>query len=106
MKAGCGTQSFRPDLQCSWQILLHHDDRMMRVMDGLMEGLTGGRLGLPSAVLVSWACALHMIHERLPQLATNTVERLDGEHNVGGCLTELHSVADGLDRQGGSTGWS
>ena len=43
---------------------------------------------------------LHIIHERLPQLASNTVERFDGEHDDGGCLTELRSAADGLDRQG------
>ena len=97
-----------PDLQCSWQILLQcagprchhllrtlpprqsaeyaqcHDDGMMRVMDGLMEGLTGtgeekteahqlaslpmrlGGLGLrsavrmaPAAFFASWAHALH-----------------------------------------------
>ena len=97
----------------------------MRVMDGLMEGLTGtgekkvvahqlaslpmrlGGLGLRSAVGMapaafwsSWADALHMIHERHPQLAANTVERLDGEHDVDGCLADLRSAADGLDRQG------
>ena len=41
-----------------------------------------------------------MLHERLPQLAVTTVERLDGEHDVGGCLLELRRAADRLDRQG------
>ena len=66
-----------------------------------------GGLGLRSAVRMapaafwaSWADALHMLHERLPQLAVTTVERLDGEHDVGGCLMELRRAADGLDRQG------
>ena len=66
-----------------------------------------GGLGLRSAVRMapaafwsSWADALHMIHERLPQLAADTVERLDGEHDVDGCLAELRNAADGLDRQG------
>ena len=63
---------------------------MMRVMDGLMEGLTGtGEDKMvahltPNAIGRSWI-ALHMIHERLPQLAANTVERLDGEHDVTQC---------------------
>ena len=99
-----------------------HDDGMMRVLDGLMGGLTGsgeekmvahqlasllvrlGGLGLRSAVRLasaafwsSWADALHMIHERLPRLAADTVERLD---DVDGCVAELRNAADGLDRQG------
>ena len=53
-----------------------------------------------AAFWASWADALHMIHERLPQLAATTLERLDGEHDVGGCLMELRRAADGLDRQG------
>ena len=52
------------------------------------------------AFWASWADALHMLHERLPQLAVTTVERLDGVHDVGGCLKELRRAADGLDRQG------
>ena len=70
-----------------------HDNGMMRVMDGLMEGFSGTDEDkmvahlTPNAIGRSWiAFALHMVHERLPQFgAANTVERLDGEHDVAQC---------------------
>ena len=41
-----------------------------------------------------------MIHERLPQVARNVVDRLDGVQEIGGCIRELHDVTVELDRQG------
>ena len=66
-----------------------------------------GRLGLrcarrmaPAAYWSSWADALPMVHERLPQVAQNVVDGLEGAPDVGGCIGELRAISLGLDRQG------
>ena len=41
-----------------------------------------------------------MLQERLPIVAQNAVNVLDGDVNVDGCLGEVRQVAAGLDRQG------
>ena len=41
-----------------------------------------------------------MIHERLPQVAQNVVDGLEGAQEVGGCIGELRAISLGLDRQG------
>ena len=58
----------------------------------------------PTAFCSSWADALHMIHGRPPLAATSFVERLEGEDDVAGCMSELRIAADGLDRQGSIMG--
>ena len=102
-----------------------HDDGMWQAMQALMGGLTGteeqkltarqlttlpmrmGGLGLrcarrmaPAAYWSSWADALPMVHERLPQVAQKVVDGLEGAPDVGGCIGELRAISLGLDRQG------
>ena len=50
----------------------------------------------PAAFWSSWADALQMIQERLPQVGRNVVDRLDGVHEAEGCI----KVTVELDRQG------
>ena len=54
----------------------------------------------PGAPWASWADALPMLQERLPIIAQNAVNVLDGDANVDGCLGEVCQAAAGLDRQG------
>ena len=54
----------------------------------------------PAAYWASWADALPMLQERLPVVAQNAVNVLDGDANVDGCLGEVRQAAAGLDRQG------
>ena len=100
-----------------------HDQGMMATMEALLEGLPGdveqktwaqtiatmpmrmGGLGLrsatrmsPAAYWASWANALHMISQRLPEGANDIVTQLAGE--PAGCLAELQSAANELDRCG------
>ena len=102
-----------------------HDDGMLQVMNALMGGLTGteqerttahqlatlpmrlGGLGLrsasrmaPASFWSSWADALQMIHQRLPEVADTIVESLEGPREVGGCIGELRAVTAALDQQG------
>ena len=111
----------------------HHDDGMWQALGRLLVGLTGteeekltarhlaslpmrlGGLGLrsasrmaPAAFWSSWADALQMIHERLPQVAHNVVEGLNGVREVEGCIRELHDSAVELDRHGfvGRPAWA
>ena len=41
-----------------------------------------------------------MLQERLPVVAHNAVNVLDGDANVDGCLGEVRHAAAGLDQQG------
>ena len=115
--------TFPPSLSAEYAH--RHDDGMWQAMEALLGGLTGteeqkstawqlttlpmrmGGLGLrcagrmaPAACWSSWADALPMIHERLPQAAQNVVDGLEGAQEVGGCIGELRAVSLGLDRQG------
>ena len=117
----------------SLEYAARHDEGMLQAMDDLLGGLTGGEdekevahlvaslpmrlggLGLrsarrmaPGAYWSSWADALAMIHQRLPRVADNITDRLEGAVAVEGCLGELHEVGDRLDRQGfvGRPGWA
>ena len=54
----------------------------------------------PAAFWSSWADALQMIHQRLPEVADTIVESLDGQRQVGGCIEELRAVTTALDQQG------
>ena len=110
-----------------------YDEGMLQVMDVLMGGLTGtdhekttahqlatlpmrlGGLGLrrasrmaPAAFWSSWADALQMIHQRLPDVAHTIVQSLDGPREVGGCLGDLRAVTTVLDQQGfiGRPSWA
>ena len=92
-----------------------HDQGMMATMEALLEGLPGdveqktwaqriatmpmrmGGLGLrsatrmsPAAYWASWADALHMISQRLPEVANDIVTQLAGE--PAGCLAELQGA--------------
>ena len=97
-----------------------HDGGMMQAM----ERFTGGsdqqaracqiaslpmRLGgsgmtsaarMSQAAWASWADALHMIQQRLPQLAEQFVTALSGDPLGEGCLGELQDAATLLDHQG------
>ena len=53
----------------------------------------------PAAYWASWADALPMLQERLPVVAQNAVNVLDGDANEDGCLGEVREAAAGLDRQ-------
>ena len=95
----------------------------MATMEVLLEGLPGdveqktwaqriatmpmrmGGLGLrsatrmsPAAYCASWADALHMTSQRLPEVANDIVTQLAEE--PAGCLAELQSAANDLDRCG------
>ena len=65
-------------------------------MGGL--GLRSATRTSPTAYWASWADALHMISQRLPEVANDIVTQLAGE--PAGCLAELQSAADDLDRCG------
>ena len=54
----------------------------------------------PAAYWASWADALPMLQERLPVIAQNAVNVLDGDANVDGCLGGVRQAAAGLDREG------
>ena len=54
----------------------------------------------PAAFWSSWADALEMVHQRLPEVAHTTVESLDGPREAGRCLGELCAVTTALDQQG------
>ena len=100
-----------------------HDQGMMATMEALLEGMPGdveqktwaqrlatmpmrmGGLGLrsatrmsPAAYWASWADALHMISQRLPEVANDIVTQLQGE--PAGFLAELQGAANELDRCG------
>ena len=102
-----------------------HDEGMQRTMWALLGDIPGGdqekqdaarlatlpmRMGglgfrsavrmAPAAHWASWADALPMLLERLPVVAQNAVNVLDGDVNVDGCLGEVRQAAAGLDRQG------
>ena len=95
----------------------------MATMEALLGGLPGdaeqktwareiatlpmrlGGLGLisasrisPAAHWSSWADALHMVSQRLPEVANDIVTQLTGEPE--GCLAELQGAARHLDRCG------
>ena len=101
------------------------DRGMMQAMERLLGGFTGGgdqqvrarqiaslpmRLGglgmrsagrmSQAAYWASWADALNMIHQRLPQLAEQFVTALSGVPLGEGCLGELQNAATSLDHQG------
>ena len=110
---------------CSVECALGHDMGMQRTMDALMGGLPGneaqvteaktlatlpmrmGGLGFrstermaPSAFWASWADALPMIADRLPQVAGHVVGAVTNEEVPTGCLGELKDAAAQLDRAG------
>ena len=89
----------------SLEYAARHNEGMLQVMDDLLGGLTGGEdekevAHAPGAYWSSWVDALAMIHQRLPRVADNITNRLEGAVAVEGCLGELHEVGDLLDRQG------
>ena len=100
-----------------------HDECMKQTMGALLGGLPGeqraknqaqqiaslpmlmGGLGLSSArrmahgeYSASWADALEMIHERVPQVES-VIARLHHENPDTGCVGELRVAAATLDRQ-------
>ena len=82
-----------------------HDQEMAHNIASLPMRMGG--LGLrralriaPGAYWASWADALHMIHQRLPDVADRVVQNLSDREDPGGCLGELRGVAIQLDRQG------
>ena len=110
-----------------------HDEGMWQAMGKLLGGLTGteeenvtarhlaslpmrfGGLGLrsasrmaPAAFWFSWADALQMIHERLPQVAQDVLDGLNGVREAEGCIRELRDVTVELDRHGfvGRPAWA
>ena len=101
-----------------------HDLGMQRTMEALLGRIPGspaqvemaqhitilpmrmGGLGLrsamrtaPGAYWASWADALHMLQQRLPQLTGLVVHHLS-HPNASGCLGELQHLASRLDRDG------
>ena len=101
-----------------------HDVGMARVMDRLLA-LPGdpheqevalnlaslpmrmGGLGLrralrmaPATYWSSWADALHMIDQRLPEVAATVIRKLTAEEDPGGCFQELRDATAQLDREG------
>ena len=91
-----------------------HDDGMERVMRSLV-GISGeqrfsahayGWVGVEkshpngtSSLLASWADALQMVDQRLPEVANRVVNRLADEESAGS-LGELRGAASQLDRHG------
>ena len=65
-------------------------------MGGL--GLRSATRMSPAPYWASWADALHMISQRLPEVANDIVTQLAGEPV--GCLAELQGAANDLDRCG------
>ena len=110
---------------CSVECAVGHDMGMQRTMDAVLGGLPGneaqvteaktlatlpmrmGGLGFrsaermaPSAFWASWADALPMIADRLPQVAAHVVGAVTNEEVPTGCLGELKDAAAQLDRAG------
>ena len=110
---------------CSVEYALGHDMGMQRTMDAVLGGLPGneaqvteaktlatlpmrmGGLGFrsaermaPCAFWASWADALPMIADRLPQVAAHVVGTVTNEEVPTGCLGELKDAAAQLDRVG------
>ena len=54
----------------------------------------------PRAYWASWVDALHMIHQRLPDVADKVVQNFSDRGDPGRCQKELREVAIQLDRQG------
>ena len=80
------------------QVTARHLATLPMRLGGL--GLRSAARMAPASYWASWADALPMIHERLPQVARNVVDRLDDVQEIGGCIRELHDVTVELDRQG------
>ena len=66
-------------------------------MGGL--GLRRATLMAPAAYWASWADALQMVDQRLPEVANRVVNRL-ADKEPAGCLGELRGAASQLDRHG------
>ena len=54
----------------------------------------------PATYWSSWADALHMIDQRLPEVAATVIHKLTAEENPGGCFQELRDATAQLDREG------
>ena len=65
-----------------------------------------GRVGIEKSQTVqatycaSWADALQMVDQRLPEVANKVVNRLAVDDEPAGCLGELRGAASELDRHG------
>ena len=78
-----------------------HDQGMLATMGALLGGLPGDAEQKTWARriatnLASWADALHMVSQQLPEVANDTVTQLAGEPQ--GCVAELQRAARDLDR--------
>ena len=54
----------------------------------------------PATYSSSWGDALHMIDQRLPEVAASVIRKLTAEEDPGGCFQELRDATAQLDREG------